>query len=68
MSIKKSQIKQAYEPEVQEELDIFKKTMSPYLTGTSNEIMQGFLKRLEMIKMNNYNSVKFIQLHRRESK
>ena len=53
MSIRKSQIKQAYEPEVQEELDIFKKTMSPYLTGTSNEIMQGFLKRLEMIKMNN---------------
>ncbi len=35
--------------------------MSPYLTGTSNEIMQGFLKRLEMIKMNNYNSVKLIE-------
>ena len=51
MRLRKSQIKQAYEPVVQEELDIFNKTMSPYLTGTSNEIMRGFLKKLEMIKM-----------------
>lgn len=60
MSIKKSQIKQAYNPIKNEKLDVFNKTMSPYLLG-SNEFMQGFLKRLEMIKMNNYYSVKLLE-------
>jgi len=61
MRLRKSQIKQAYEPLVQEEMDIFNKTMSPYLTGTSNELMSNFLKKLEMIKMNNYYSVKLLE-------
>ena len=60
MKLRKSQIKQAYDPYKPEELDVFDKTMSPYLTG-SNELMQGFLKQLEMIKMNNYNSVKLLE-------
>jgi len=61
MRLSKSQIQQAYEPVKEEELDIFEKTMSPYLTGTPNEIMSGFLKKLEMIKMNNYYSVKLLE-------
>ena len=60
MRLRKSQIKQAYEPIIQQELDIFNKTMSPYLTD-SNDLMKGFLKKLEMIKMNNYYSVKLLQ-------
>lgn len=60
MKQRKSQIKQAYEPVKQEDLDVFDKTMSPYLTG-SNELMRGFLKRLEMMKMNNYDSVKVLE-------
>lgn len=60
MRIRKSQIKQAFEPIEQEELDIFDKTMSPYLTG-SNELMRGFLKKLEMMKMQNYYSVKLLE-------
>ena len=60
MKLRKSQIKQAYEPIENEELDIFKKTMSPYLMG-SNDLMKGFLKKLEMIKMNNYYSVKLLE-------
>ena len=60
MKIRKSQIRQAFEPIEQEELDIFNKTMSPYLTG-SDGIMKDFLKKLEMIKMNNYYSVKLLE-------
>ena len=60
MKQRKSQIKQAFEPIKQEELDVFNKTMSPYLTGTENEIMRNFLKKLERIKMNNYNAIKLL--------
>lgn len=61
MKLRKSQIKQAYENIEEDDLDIFNKTMSPYLTGTPNEIMQGFLKRLEKIKINNYYSIKLLE-------
>jgi hypothetical protein len=60
MKQRKSQIRQAFEPIEQEELDIFDKTMSPYLTSSTNELMVRFLKKLEMIKMNNYYSVKLL--------
>jgi len=61
MTLRKSQIRQAFEPIEQKKLDVFEKTMSPYLTGTPNELMQGFLKRLEMLKMNNYYSIKLLE-------
>lgn len=60
MIIRKSQIKQALTGPQEEELDIFKKTMSPYLMD-SNELMKGFLKKLEKMKMNNYYSIKLLE-------
>lgn len=60
MKQRKSQIQQAYKPVEKEELDIFDKTMSPYLTS-SNDLMQVFLKKLEKLKMNNYYSVKLLE-------
>jgi hypothetical protein len=60
--IRRSQIKQAYKPIVQEELDIFDKTMSPYITNNlNNDLMVGFLKKLERIKMNNYYSIRTLE-------
>ena len=61
MTIRKSQIKQAYNQLKPEDLDIFDKTMSPYLTSSENELMTSFLKKLERIKMNNYYSVKLLE-------
>lgn len=61
MKIRKSQIQQAITGVEDKELDVFKKTMSPYLTGTENEVMKGFLDRLETIKMNNYYSIKLLE-------
>jgi hypothetical protein len=58
--IRKSQIAQAYTPLQEEELDVFDKTMSPYITE-SNELMQGFLARLERMKMQNYYSVEILE-------
>jgi hypothetical protein len=60
MKIRKSQIKQAATGRPEDELDIFDKTMSPYLMN-NNEMMRGFLKRLEMMKMTNYYSVKLLE-------
>ncbi len=59
-TLKTSQIKQAYQELEPKELDIFDKTMSPYLLS-SNEMMQGFLKRLEQLKMTNYYSIKLLE-------
>ena len=62
MKIRKSQIAQAHSPVKPDKLDYFEKTMSPYLFGdSSNDLMRGFLKKLEMIRMNNYYSVKLLE-------
>lgn len=61
MKQRKSQIRQAFEPLIIEELDIFDKTMSPYLTKNPDDLMIGFLKKLEKLKMNNYNSVHLLE-------
>ena len=58
--IRKSQISQAYNSAPEEELDVFDKTMSPYITD-SNEVMEGFLARLERMKMQNYRSVEILE-------
>ena len=60
MKIRKSQIQQAFNGNEQEDREIFKKTMSPYLTS-SNEIMEGLLSRLEDVKMTNYYSIKLLE-------
>jgi hypothetical protein len=57
---RKSQIRQAINGVPQEDLDVFEKTMSPYVRY-GNEMMTGFLDRLERYYMNCYNSVKTIE-------
>ena len=42
-----------------EKLNIFERTMSPYLLNNS-ELMHGFLLRLEKLKMDNYYCTKLL--------
>lgn len=57
---RKSQIKQAIHGAPKEELDVFEKTMSPYVRY-GNEMMTGFLDRLERYYMHCYNSIKSVE-------
>lgn len=57
---RKSQIKQAINGVPEEELDVFEKTMSPYVRY-GNDMMTGFLDRLERYYMHSYNSIKTLE-------
>lgn len=57
---RKSQIKQAIHGIQKEELDVFEKTMSPYVRY-GNEMMTGFLDRLERYYMHSYRSISKIE-------
>ena len=57
---RKSQIKQAINGVPKEELDVFEKSMSPYVRY-GNSMMTGFLDRLERYYMHCYDSVKTLE-------
>jgi len=57
---RKSHIQQAINKPKEETLKVFEKTMSPYVRF-DNEIMEGFLARLERYYMNCYNSVEIVE-------
>tara|TARA_R110000803_G_scaffold56970_2_gene114749 strand:- start:240 stop:452 length:213 start_codon:yes stop_codon:yes gene_type:complete len=60
MITRKSQINQAINGVQTEELDVFEKTMSPYVRY-GNPMMTGFLDRLERYYMHCYNSIEKVE-------
>lgn len=58
--LRKSHITQAIKRPEKESTQVFQKTMSPYVRF-DNEIMEGFLARLERYYMNCYNSVSIVE-------
>ena len=58
--LKRSQIQQAIKLPEKEQINVFEKTMSRYVRF-DNEVMEGFLSRLERYYMNCYKSVTIVE-------